>query len=63
MNTDKPFDITKPCQTRGGDPVKILITDAKGGLPIYYQNERTKAVFASLKTGRAFANMRSQDGA
>ena len=51
MNTNKPFDPTKPCQTRSGDPVKILTTDAKGNFPIYYQNERTKAVVATFANG------------
>ena len=51
MNTDKPFDITKPCQTRGGDPVKILTTDALGDLTIFYQNERTKMVFPTFANG------------
>ena len=47
----KPFDPTKPCQTRSGDPVKILTTDARGDLTIYYQNERTKAVVATCANG------------
>jgi len=52
MNTNtKQFNPTKPCQTRGGDPVKILTTDATGDWPIYYQNERTKAVFATFANG------------
>ena len=51
MNTNKPFDITKPCRTRSGDPVKILTTDALGNFPIYYQNERTKAVVATFANG------------
>jgi hypothetical protein len=57
MNTNKKFDPTKPCQTRGGDPVKILTTDAYGNLPIYFQNERTKVVSASFANGRAFEGM------
>ena len=48
---NKQFDPTKPCQTRGGDPVKILTTDALGDLSIYYQNEKTKIVFAALANG------------
>ena len=49
--TMKQFDPTKPCRTRGGDPVKILITDALGDLTIYYQNERTKMVFPTFANG------------
>ena len=52
MNTNtKQFDPTKPCRTRSGDPVKILTTDALGNFPIYYQNERTKAVVATFANG------------
>ena len=51
MNSNKQFDPTKPCQTRGGDPVKILTTYAKGVWTIYYQNERTKAVVATFANG------------
>jgi hypothetical protein len=51
MNTNKTFDPTKPCQTRGGDPVKILTTDAYGNYPIYYQNEKTKMVFPTFANG------------
>lgn len=50
----KPFDPTKPCQTRGGDPVKILTTDAVGICPIFYQNERTRAVHSALLNGKAW---------
>lgn len=52
MNTNKPFDPTKPCQTRGGDPVKILTTDALGDWQISYQNEITKCVYATFANGR-----------
>jgi hypothetical protein len=51
MNTNKKFDPTKPCQTRGGDPVKILTTDAVGSFSIYYQNEKTKMVFPAFANG------------
>lgn len=52
MNTNtKQFDPTKPCRTRSGDPVKILTTDALGDLTIFYQNERTKVVYATLANG------------
>jgi hypothetical protein len=48
---NKKFDPTKPCQTRGGDPVKILTTDAYGNWPIYYQNDKTKIVFPTFENG------------
>ncbi len=51
MNTNKKFDPTKPCQTRGGDPVRILTTDAYGDWPIYYQNEKNKMVFPTYANG------------
>ena len=57
MNTDKPFDSTKPCQTRGGDPVRILTTDALGSFPIYYQNEITREVRCTFSNGKAWSNL------
>ena len=48
---NETFNPTKPCRTRGGDPVKILITDAAGVNKIYYQNEKTKMVFATYANG------------
>ncbi len=62
MNTNtKPFDPTKPCQTRGGDPVKILTTDALGAFPIFYQNERTKAVVATFANGCTWTGISPND--
>jgi hypothetical protein len=54
MNTNKKFDPTKPCQTRGGDPAKILTTDAYGDWPIYYQNEKNKMVFPTYANGHTW---------
>ena len=51
---NETFNPTKPCRTRGGDPVKILITDAAGVNKIYYQNEKTKKVFATFENGLAW---------
>ncbi len=53
---NKPFDPNKPCRTRGGDPVKILTTDAIGSFPIYYQNEKTRAVCCTYPNGKALSN-------
>ena len=53
---NKPFDPNKPCRTRGGDPVKILTTDAVGSFPIYYQNEITREVHCALPNGKAWSS-------
>lgn len=34
MTTTKPFDLTKPVQTRSGRPVRILCTDRFGNIQI-----------------------------
>jgi len=51
---NKPFDPTKPCQTRSGDPVKILTTAALGMFPIYYVNEKTHMVVSVQANGQAW---------
>ena len=58
---NKPFDPTKPCRTRGGDPVKILTTDAAGSFSIYYQNEKTKKVFATFANGLTWTGISRND--
>jgi len=35
--------------------VKILTTDAVGSFPIYFQNERTRAVHCALPNGKAWS--------
>ena len=57
----KQFDPTKPCQTRGGDPVKILTTDAPGSFSIYYQNEKTKMVFSTFANGCTWTGISPDD--
>lgn len=54
---NKKFDPTKPCRTRGGDPVRILTTDALGSFPIYYQNEITREVRCTFSNGKAWSNL------
>ena len=61
MNSEKPFDPTKPVETRSGRPARIICTDKKGGSPIvalvqflnggneypqYYRNDGSSAVMS-----------------